>query len=294
MNSRKQCPICDGESNSPFLICKDNTVSKESFNIVSCNNCGFKFTNPIPEENKIGDYYKSEDYISHSNTNKGLVNKAYQTVRNITLKQKESLISEGKSKGILIDIGCGTGEFLNFCVQHGWKGEGIEPDESARKLGKENYNLTVNSEERLSSIKDKSADVITMWHVLEHVYNLKDRVKELKRILKDDGSIFIAVPNYESYDAMKYKEHWAAYDVPRHLHHFGKSDIKRLMENEAMKVESISPMKFDSFYVSMLSEKYISGKINYVNALLTGLKSNSKGTKSMNYSSLIYKIKKQA
>ena len=294
MNSRKQCPICDGESNSPFLICKDNTVSKESFNIVSCNNCGFKFTNPIPEENKIGDYYKSEDYISHSNTNKGLVNKAYQTVRNITLKQKESLISEGKSKGILIDIGCGTGEFLNFCVQHGWKGEGIEPDESARKLGKENYNLTVNSEERLSSIKDKSADVITMWHVLEHVYNLKDRVKELKRILKDDGSIFIAVPNYESYDAMKYKEHWAAYDVPRHLYHFGKSDIKRLMENEAMKVESISPMKFDSFYVSMLSEKYISGKINYVNALLTGLKSNSKGTKSMNYSSLIYKIKKQA
>ena len=294
MNSRKQCPICDGESNSPFLICKDNTVSKESFNIVSCNNCGFKFTNPIPEENKIGDYYKSEEYISHSNTNKGLVNKAYQTVRNITLKQKESLISEGKSKGILLDIGCGTGEFLNFCVQHGWKGEGIEPDESARKLGKENYNLMVNSEERLSSIKDKSADVITMWHVLEHVYHLKDRVKELKRILKDDGSIFIAVPNYESYDAMKYKEHWAAYDVPRHLYHFGKPDIKRLMENEGMKVESISPMKFDSFYVSMLSEKYLRGKINYVNALLTGLKSNSKGRKSMNYSSLIYKIKKQA
>lgn len=293
MNNRKQCPICDGESNSPFLICKDNTVSKENFTIVSCDNCGFKFTNPIPEEDKIGDYYKSEEYISHSNTKKGLVNKAYQTVRNITLKQKENLISKGRDKGILLDIGCGTGEFLHFCIQNGWKGEGIEPDESARKLGKENYKLTVNPEDKLKSIKDDSVDVITMWHVLEHVYHLKDRVTELKRIIKKDGVIFIAVPNYESFDATKYKQNWAAYDVPRHLYHFGKSDIKRLMELSGMKVESIFPMKFDSFYVSMLSEKYQTGKINYLNALQTGIRSNSFGKNNMNYSSLIYKITKQ-
>tara|TARA_R110002049_G_scaffold98598_12_gene240078 strand:- start:5020 stop:5907 length:888 start_codon:yes stop_codon:yes gene_type:complete len=293
MNNRKQCPICNGESNSPFLVCKDNTVSKENFKIVSCDDCGFKFTNPIPEENKIGDYYKSEEYISHSNTKKGLVNKAYQTVRNITLKQKENLISEGRAKGILLDIGCGTGEFLNYCIQSGWNGEGIEPDESAQKLGKENYGITVSPESRLSDISEKTIDVITMWHVLEHVYHLKERVETLKRILKDDGTIYIAVPNYESYDAIKYKEHWAAYDVPRHLYHFGKSDIKRLMEKSGMYVDAIHPMKFDSFYVSMLSEKYSTGKINFVSALMTGLKSNSEGAKTMNYSSLIYKIKKQ-
>lgn len=293
MNNRKQCPICNGESNSPFLICKDYTVSKENFNIVACDNCGFKYTNPIPEEDKIGEYYKSEEYISHSNTNKGLVNKAYQTVRNITLKQKEALVSEGRQRSELLDIGCGTGEFLNFCKNAGWKVEGIEPDDNARKLGKDNYGLTVNTEERLTSIADKSVDIITMWHVLEHVYHLQDRVKELKRIIKDDGAIFIAVPNYESYDAKKYKEHWAAFDVPRHLYHFGKSDIKRLMENHGLFVEKISPMKFDSFYVSMLSEKYQNGTVNYVNAFMTGLKSNNDGKKTMNYSSLIYKIRKQ-
>lgn len=292
MNALTNCPICNGEKFSPFLICKDNTVSKENFNIVSCDSCNFKFTNPIPVEDKIGQYYKSEEYISHSNTNKGLINKAYQAVRNITLNQKEKLIADNNKRGRLLDIGCGTGEFLYYCKKSGWSVEGIEPDDDARKLGTTNYELDIHPEMHLKQIHNESVDVITMWHVLEHVYHLRDRIKELKRIIKSSGYIYIAVPNYESYDATIYKENWAAYDVPRHLYHFGKSDIKRLMEKEGMTVTDIIPMKFDSFYVSMLSEKYKTGKINYVNAFINGLKSNNQGSKSMNYSSLIYKIKK--
>lgn len=294
MNTRKQCPICKGEKFSPFLIVKDYTVSKENYNIVRCDNCNFKFTNPIPEEDRIGDYYKSEEYISHSNTNKGLINKVYQTVRNITLEQKEKLVTKGRERGNLLDIGCGTGEFLNHAKQKGWSTEGIEPDTEARNLGRKNYGLQISDETRLSSIESSSIDVITMWHVLEHVYHLNDRVVELKRILKNDGTLYIAVPNLESYDANYYKEHWAAYDVPRHLYHFSKNDIVNLMNRNGMEVKQILPMKFDSFYVSMLSEKYKKGKTNLWKSFINGWKSNKLAKKSMNYSSLIYKIEKRA
>ncbi len=292
MNEIKQCPICKGEQTSPFLVCKDNTVSKESFNIVACDNCNFRYTNPIPTIEKIGEYYKSEEYISHSNTSKGIVNKLYQIVRNITLKQKEKMISEGKQKGRLLDIGCGTGEFLNYCTQKGWNTLGIEPDENARKQGIENYSLDIKEEVFLKKIAADTIDVISMWHVLEHVYNLDERIEEIKRILKPDGTLFIAVPNCDSFDATFYKEFWAAYDVPRHLYHFRKENIKQLMGNHQLKVEEIFPMKFDSFYVSMLSEKYKTGNTNLLTAAKIGYKSNQKGKKTMNYSSLIYKITK--
>ena len=284
------CPICNHEKAKEFIKCVDYTVSQDTFTIVECESCGFHYTNPIPLESEIGKYYKSESYISHSSTNKGLINKIYQKVRNYTLKQKVKLL-EKQSKGKNhLDIGAGTGHFINATTQAGFNSLGLEPDEDARNLAKSSFKVNIQPLEELHKLEDNSRDVITMWHVLEHVYHLQTDLKKITSILKDDGVMIVAVPNMNSYDAKKYKEFWAAYDLPIHLYHFVPNDIRNLFGQFNMEVKEILPMKFDSYYVSMLSEKYKGG--NILSAFFTGLKSNMKANKE-SYSSQIYILRKK-
>jgi 2-polyprenyl-3-methyl-5-hydroxy-6-metoxy-1,4-benzoquinol methylase len=298
MHNFKNCQICNNEKHQPFLECIDYTVSKETFKLVSCNNCGFIFTNPIPDINDLGRYYKSNEYISHSNTSKGLVNSIYQFVRKYTLVKKLQLINNATKKSAaknLLDVGCGTGEFLNTCKNAGWQVQGIEPDDDARNLAVNNYQLTINQESHLDAIAAESFSCITMWHVLEHVPDLNARIQQLKKILTNDGKIIVAVPNCSSYDAQYYKQFWGAYDVPRHLHHFKPNDIELLFGNNGMKVERVLPMVFDSFYVSLLSEKYKHNSTNLLAGFYRGLVSNMKAASKNNntYSSQIYIISKK-
>ncbi len=286
----EKCPVCGGVATELFLACKDHTVSKSSFEIVECKNCGFAYTSPRPIESELGKFYESEEYISHSNTSKGIVSNLYQRVRKHTLAKKLELINSVGKKGALLDIGCGTGEFLNTMKSGGWETIGIEPSPSARKQGVENYNLDVREEKELENFPPNSFNVITMWHVLEHVPHLLERVQKLKDLLKYDGVLIIAVPNRNSHDAKHYGEYWAAYDVPRHLYHFRAQDMRTLMGVVGFEVEKILPMKFDSYYVSMLSEKCKTGSNNLISAVWTGWISNLKAG-AEGSSSLIYIIR---
>ena len=286
----ENCPICGCENNKHFLSAIDHNVSGDSFNIVICTDCNFKFTNPIPSEETIGKYYKSENYISHSGTKKGLINYIYHKVRDRQLKMKLNLISSLTKNKSLLDIGCGTGEFINLCKNKSWEVLGLEPDSDARELAKKNYNIDLLEQDNLYSIKEKKVSVITLWHVLEHVYNLEKDLKQYAKILKDNGYLIIAVPNCNSYDAKQYKEHWVAYDLPIHLYHFTQKDINSLANKTGFKLIKTVPLIYDAFYISMLSEKKKGG--NFLKALYLGLKSNLKAKKDNNYSSLIYILQK--
>lgn len=293
MEKLEKCPICNNNTLNKFISCIDFTVSKEVFDIDECEKCSFKFTNPRPNINEIGKYYQSETYISHSDTNKGLVSKIYKWVRSYTLSKKVNLINKinNYQKGIILDIGCGTGYFLKECQDNKWQVNGIEPDDNARKLAVQN--LSQNIKTSLFELENNKAyDVITMWHVLEHVHDLNKTLEKLKNLLKENGKIVIAVPNYECYEEKIYKEYWAAYDVPRHLNHFSKNTIIQLFKNTGLKNIAIEPMYFDSTYISMLSSKYKNGKTNYIESIYTGLKSNIKAKNKQNYSSLIYIFEK--
>jgi 2-polyprenyl-3-methyl-5-hydroxy-6-metoxy-1,4-benzoquinol methylase len=294
MTTLTNCPCCGGNSFEPFLACKDYTVTQETFQIVSCKACNFKFTNPRPSADNIGGYYKSENYISHSNTSKGIISKLYKTVRNYTLKRKVKLIQKYSQKGNLLDYGCGTGMFLSSARSSTWNVYGIEPDSAAREFAKKESGAEVyeDVETAHGMLANINFDCVTLWHVLEHILDLNQTVAWFYSKLKPGGILVIAVPNYTSYDAQHYKEHWAAYDVPRHLYHFEEKSMAGIVSKAGFKHLESLPMRFDSFYVSMLSEQYKTRKINYISAFLSGLRSNLKAKHAKDYSSVIYVFKK--
>lgn len=293
MQQIEKCLVCGSNVFEPFLICKDYTVSKEDFTISNCKSCGFKFTNPRPADMELGRYYQSEDYVSHTNTKKGIVNRLYHVVRNYTLGKKLALVSGFVPRGTIIDYGCGTGMFLSVCKNAGWDAYGLEPDSGARNIAaNQGLNVAEDKSALSSEVPDQAARAITLWHVLEHVTDMDETLSFFQRKLAAEGVLIIAVPNYTSYDAQYYKEFWAAYDVPRHLHHFSKSTIEQLLKPYGFKLVQTKPMKFDSFYVSMLSEKYKTGSVNLVSAFIKGWQSNLKAKSAADYSSVIYIFKK--
>ncbi len=273
---------------TPFLTIKDHSVSGETFELFRDESLDLVYTHPQPGDENLAKYYESEDYISHTDGKRSLFEKAYHFIKNIALKNKLNLIhSYHPQKGNLLDIGAGTGDFLLIAKQKGWQTTGVEPSPKAKKIAE---NKGVNFGE-LNDLPNNSFDVITMWHVLEHVSNVEKQIATLKRLLKPKGTIFIAVPNFNSFDAKYYGVFWAAFDVPRHQWHFSKTAIEILFEKENIVLQKVIPMKFDSFYVALLSEKYKTGKMNFVKALFIGLKSNIKGNRNLEYSSHIYVLK---
>lgn len=291
-----QCPLCGSTDIAGKFSVKDYTVSQNNFAVWFCNKCTAGFTQDIPSQNEIGVYYQSENYISHSDTKKGIVNRLYHIVRNRTLTVKKKLLIKftGKLTGSVLDIGCGTGAFLNTMKISGWQIAGLEPDETARKKAQELYSIASQPSENLFALNAASFDAITMWHVLEHVHGLHDYLKQIAALLKPDGKLFIAVPNYTSADAAHYKQYWAAYDVPRHLYHFSPESMRDLLLKYNLQVQAIKPMWYDSFYVSMLSEKYKNGKGDLLKAFWNGFVSNLKtlGNKER-CSSVVYIISKK-
>jgi len=291
-----QCPSCGCASIYPAVSAKDHTVTHEMFEIWHCDDCTMRFTQNVPGPAAIGRYYQSPDYVSHSDTEKGLINRLYHLVRNYTLTGKRKLVQNatGKKSGTLLDVGAGTGAFANTMQLAGWELTGLEPDETARRNANNKYGLQLVSPDSLFGLEPSRFDVITMWHVLEHVHDLHGYLTQFQKILKPGGRLIIAVPNYTSYDAKVYKGYWAAYDVPRHLYHFSPKSMELLGKAKGFALEDTKPMWFDSFYVAMLSEKYKNGSGNLIGAVWNGLLSNLKAIRNKKRcSSVIYIFSKK-
>ncbi len=266
---------------------KDHSVSGEEFTLKYDKERHMYYTTPKPSPTGLPSYYQSQDYISHTDGKRSLFEKVYQIVKRITLSRKQRLLNSYlPKKGKLLDIGTGTGEFPVYLNTKGWDAQGTEPNAQARALATEKGVSVSGTIENVSDF----FDVITLWHVLEHVYDLDEQITWLKEHLKHDGYLFVAVPNFESRDAQHYKEDWAAYDVPRHLYHFSQKAIESLFIEKELQLIATHPMVFDAYYVSLLSEKYKNGKMSFVKAFLNGWKSNRRAKKTGNYSSLIYAL----
>jgi 2-polyprenyl-3-methyl-5-hydroxy-6-metoxy-1,4-benzoquinol methylase len=288
----KSCPICGHQEYKEVLKAPFFRGKKVSFSIQECCKCALWFTSPRPADEDLGAYYEQENYASHSDKGTSLFDQAYKTVRSIALKSKVKLVKKYAPKNSLVlDYGAGGGAFVAALEQAGFNARGVEPSEIARANAKEVHGLSLlNTNQFEASAETYSA--ISLWHVLEHLPDLHDKMGAFHKALKPGGVLIIAVPNHESYDAKLYKEAWAALDVPLHLYHFKKKNIEELAKAHQFELMQIKNMPFDSFYVSLLSEK-IMERNSSVSAIKTGLVSNLKAGKD-NASSLIYVLRKEA
>ena len=268
----QQCPVCSGKEFFTFLTCTDFFVSQEEFQIKQCSSCGLKITENVEDEKNIGRYYQSEQYISHSNTSQGLINRIYHGVRKWMLGRKRKLVENitGLKSGQILDEGAGTGIFQNEMKRHGWQVTGTEKSNDARQFAKTEFNLGIFPSENLFTLTENHFDVITLWHVLEHIQLLNENMEFFRRLLKENGKLVIAVPNHDSYDARHYKQFWAAWDVPRHIWHFTPRPMNRLAKNHGFTITGIYAMSFDPFYVSLLSEKYKKSKVAFLKGFFFG------------------------
>lgn len=293
LETLNSCTACNSTNLSPAFKCEDHFVSHEFFEVYKCNDCGFHFTNPRPSLHDIASYYESDEYVSHSETSAGLVNRLFHLARIYTLGYKKRIVTKYSNGKRILDYGCGTGEFIHKMERSKWACLAIEPNAHARQSANEKCNFEVTDETGLDSIQPGSLDSITLWHVLEHIYPLEERIHKFHELLSRSGTLFVALPNMKSWDAQKYGQHWAAWDVPRHIHHFSPSSVKLLFKRLNFELVKTRPMLLDAFYIAMLSEKYQKGRSANMSAVLSGIRSNCKAFwRDGNYSSLIYIFKK--
>ncbi len=292
----KACPLCGGAHFKHFLDCTDQYASGEKFAVYECEECGFRFTQQAPVEQEIGAYYETPEYISHSDTRKGLVNKFYHHVRRYMLRRKAALVRRAlhRKTGRLLDIGTGTGYFMHTMYEKGWDVEAVEKNEQARRFTKEHFGLEVKPEQALQEFESHSFQVVTLWHVMEHIEKLDELWNTLHRLLDEEGVLVVAVPNSNSFDARKYKEHWAAYDVPRHLWHFTPTTMQQMGLKHGFVLEQHHPMPFDAFYISMMSERYKGSCIPFIKGMWSGLQAwFASFTRKGKSSSIIYIFRKK-
>ena len=289
------CPWCGSEKSHLHLQLKDYFLTQEPFEIVECDDCHLLYTTPRPAADEIGKYYQSENYYSHQENKKGFIPRLYEAIKKVNIKHKFEVATNDlklESGGKMLEIGCGVGDFLHYAEQQGWECYGAEPSEDAVKILQTKTKIKVVKPEQIENFPDASFDLICMWHVLEHVADLKWQIAQLKRLLKPNGRIVIALPNYKSYDAQYYNDKWAAYDVPRHLNHFSEEFMRKELNNCGLAYNKSERLVWDSFYISYLSEQYSQHNFALLRGGWRGLLSNLKARKSGQYSSLVYVFKK--
>ncbi len=289
----KKCPWCGSEKAQIYLWLKDEFLTKEDFQIYECLQCGLLYTEPRPDKEKIGQYYKSEEYYSHQENTKGFIPKIYETVKSINLKKKYKIAANKHEAGKMLDIGCGVGDFIQMMEKKGWDCVGVEPSEQAKSIASKRIKAKMINPEQLAELKGEEYDLITMWHVLEHVENLKEEIGQLERLLKKGGKLIVAVPNFKSYDAQYYNTHWAAYDVPRHLNHFCKESIVKIFKKTSLDLIGYDMLIWDAYYISYMSELYLRHRFPMIKGAFRGLVSNWKARNSGEWSSKVYVFEKK-
>ena len=286
------CPWCGCTENTSYLKVKDYFLTREEFEILECPQCHLLYTSPRPSLPESQRYYQSNNYFSHQENKSGFIPRVYEFVKSFNIHSKVRMATKGMTPGSALDIGCGVGDFLFSLQRRGWSVNGIEPSSQARNIASKRLGFTPLDPTESPALPDASFDLVTLWHVLEHVDDLALQISELQRLLKPGGRLIIALPNFTSFDAQFYKEHWAAWDVPRHLNHFSPEFMQSMFANLSFQYIDNHKLIWDAFYISYLSESFLNHSLPLIRGFFVGLRSNTKALRSGRYSSLVYRFQK--
>lgn len=272
MSENLICPACGGTDHVDLYNAKDHLVSGKEFLIRKCNACDMGWTVDPPAESDAGAYYVSEEYISHTDRKQSISDYLYHIARSFMLGRKKRLVTSvtGKSTGVLVDIGSGTGYFASYMKEKGWEVTAIEISDTARKYSESRFGLKAIPPEEIRNLPSGSADCLTFWHVLEHLYDPLGWMTEAGRILSDNGKCIIALPNFSSTDSEWFGQRWAALDVPRHLWHFTPEALRHFAARNGFACEQVAPLPLDLLYISILSYRNQGRSLALVRGLLTG------------------------
>jgi SAM-dependent methyltransferase len=245
------CIVCGSGQRHPHLRAPNRFNVGEVFPLVQCSQCGFVYLSPRPSQESIGSHYEDEGYHPHQAEAAGVVDRIYRISRDWNLRYKRWMVESHHRKGALLDFGCGTGEFLAEMRANGWQVTGVEPAAQARAVAE---GLGVRASADLEGC-DGPYDVITLWHVLEHVHEAAGQFRRLCELLTPGGILVMALPNIGSVDSRAYGANWVALDAPRHLFHFRPQDVRRFAVARGLTPAGGGVLPLDTPYNVLLSEQ---------------------------------------
>ena len=260
--------VSRGTNSCNSIETKDYLVTHESF-FVEEKEKGISFTHPVIADEEIDKYYNTTAYLSHS-SNKTLISFFFDLFSNIMVKKKTSFMLGLGGVSAYLDYGCGIGKLISSMNKKGVASYGYDTSSLAISVCN---NKSLNASSNLDDLPNKY-DLISFWHSLEHVSDYTKVLKKTKKMLSKNGTMVVALPNYDSFDAKFYSKFWAAYDTPRHRVHFTKKGFIKAASQLGFEVVKTKPLFLDSFYISMMSEKYKQSLFYFLKGLFIGALSN--------------------
>ena len=240
MKNVKKCILC-GSVNRTVLY------SRNEWKVYKCVECNLGFLDPQPDNEEVASLYQQEYFQNHYN-NELIPGSPEMKERLLQEKHRLRFFHKFKKKGMILDIGCGRGYFLLACRKQGYKVEGIDISADVANYVSSNLKITVHvGEVRNVTLPERTFDIITLWHSLEHTADPNVYIQNARKWLKDDGILVVDVPNYEGHDAKMNWQNWSNWDLPYHFYHFTEDSLTCLLHKHGFAV--ISKKNYLSEYV---------------------------------------------
>ena len=222
MNSVLSCNICLSPDRE--LYCR-----KESIDVFRCRTCGLIYVSDIKSDKDIEEHYSKEYFEIYLETEPIHLRKRF--------KKRIKEIKKIRVSGALLDVGCGVGSFLRLAHAEGYETSGVELSHYAAEYARSNFGLSVfNGELKNAGFASETFDIITLWHVLEHVSDPKKFLVQVNRLLKKNGLLVIEVPNIRSIAATISLMNWELMAPKEHLFYFNSYTLKKLLQDTGFSI----------------------------------------------------------